>query len=276
MIDFRVDKDLCVGCGECVADCPAMIIEMTGEIPAIAPEKEARCIGCRHCLAVCPSGAVSILGEQPKDDPAFGRDFPSPASLLSLIKGRRSVRRYRKTPVDKERLAVLMDAVLHAPTAKNVRDGAFLLVDDPAVMDEIRSRCRQGIANALEKPDMPPRFAADADYYRLVLASDKDPVFRGAPHMLVSCYNANNVWGRDNCYIALSYFELLAQSMGLGTVWCGRAWQVFTYAAPDVLTDLGLPGDQRPGYVMLFGLPDVTYHRAPSHDPAAYLTAAWK
>ncbi len=275
MMDFQVDREACTTCGECAKDCVANVIVMTEDSPVVPPGNEARRIGCQHCLAVCKPGAIRLDGLRPEDCPPVRGVFPSPAAMTALIKGRRSVRRYKKEAVDRETLAALMDATLHAPTAKNVRDGKFLLVDDPAVMDEVRLRCLARIARALETPNPPARFTADADYYRMILKSDADPIFRGAPHMLVASCHKDNVWGWENTIIALSYFELLAQSMGLGTVWCGRAWQVFSTVATDVLTSLGLPEDQRVGYVMLFGKPAVKYHRGARYDPSKYLTAAF-
>ena len=65
MIDFRVDTNVCIQCGECAADCPAGIIAM-GEFPEMADE--TRCYRCQHCYAVCPTGAVSILGLTPDAD----------------------------------------------------------------------------------------------------------------------------------------------------------------------------------------------------------------
>ena len=59
--------------------------------------------------------------------------------------------------------------------------------------------------------------------------------------------------------LALAYFELLAQSAGLGTVWLGllkRALEIL----PELKALLGLPGDHV-YYAMLFGHPAVRYAR---------------
>ncbi len=53
--EFNAKK--CVGCGECVAHCPADAIQLVKEKALKDSEK---CIGCGECIAVCPEEAVSI------------------------------------------------------------------------------------------------------------------------------------------------------------------------------------------------------------------------
>ncbi len=91
MIEFRVDEELCIQCGECVADCPAAIIVMDG-YPKVIDEE--RCYRCQHCLAVCPTGAVSVLGKDPETSIKLAGNLPDPEQLTTLIKGRRAVRRH--------------------------------------------------------------------------------------------------------------------------------------------------------------------------------------
>jgi len=53
--EFEIKK--CIGCGECVAHCPADAIEL---VKKKAKKDAERCIGCGECVAVCPEEAVSI------------------------------------------------------------------------------------------------------------------------------------------------------------------------------------------------------------------------
>jgi uncharacterized protein len=52
-----VDKDLCVGCGECVAICPVDTIELIDGKSEIDSEK---CIGCGECISHCPEKAIQL------------------------------------------------------------------------------------------------------------------------------------------------------------------------------------------------------------------------
>lgn len=51
------DAKKCIGCGECVAHCPADAIEL---VKKKAIKDSEKCIGCGECIAVCPEEAVSI------------------------------------------------------------------------------------------------------------------------------------------------------------------------------------------------------------------------
>jgi heterodisulfide reductase subunit A len=57
-VKAAVDKEICVGCGACVAVCPYNAIEWRsfGQPKVI----EASCIGCGLCAAECPMGAMQL------------------------------------------------------------------------------------------------------------------------------------------------------------------------------------------------------------------------
>lgn len=69
-------------------------------------------------------------------------------------------------------------------------------------------------------------------------------------------------------HIFLSYFELMAQSMGLGTLWNGMVKEALDKVLPDVRERLGVPADHVIGYAMLFGRSAVTYQRTVERGPA--------
>ena len=60
--------------------------------------------------------------------------------------------------------------------------------------------------------------------------------------------------------IALSYIELYAQSLGLGTCWCGFAQACFKLL-PKLSSVVKIPDGYKPTYVMLIGKSAVKYHR---------------
>ena len=124
-VQFQVDENLCIGCGECAKDCPFQLIEMKEDIPMLTKENEANCVQCQHCLAVCSTGALSILGKNPADSiPLTGGEVPV-QQLATLMKGRRSVRRYKKEPVSREEIDFLLDTVGYAPTGVNNRQSSI-------------------------------------------------------------------------------------------------------------------------------------------------------
>lgn len=53
----EIDGKKCVGCGQCVKNCPERAISITGKKASI---DQARCIGCGQCVAVCRYGAPVV------------------------------------------------------------------------------------------------------------------------------------------------------------------------------------------------------------------------
>ena len=93
------------------------------------------------------------------------------------------------------------------------------------------------------------------------IAGGKDVVFRNAPHMIVAATPRSAPCKEADPWIALSYFDLFAQTLGVGTCWCGFAVHAFRWNR-RLRKRLNLPPGYRIGAVMLFGKPDVQYARA--------------
>ena len=91
--------------------------------------------------------------------------------------------------------------------------------------------------------------------------SGQDIIFRGAPQFIIASAPKTGSSPEADCHIALSYFELMAASMGLGTVWSGLAKWSLTMFTPESLYKLGIPESYTIGYMMAFGRPAVIYHR---------------
>ena len=53
-----VDRELCVGCGACVATCPMQALELDDEGKSTVNEEA--CIECGACVASCPVEALSL------------------------------------------------------------------------------------------------------------------------------------------------------------------------------------------------------------------------
>jgi nitroreductase len=61
----------------------------------------------------------------------------SPDALLALLRGRRSIRRYRTDPVPGELIDQLLEAGRWAPSANNLQPWNFIVVRDPVIRDQI-------------------------------------------------------------------------------------------------------------------------------------------
>ena len=268
MLNFTVNRSACTRCGQCAIDCPPRIIAMDGGYPGIAEEKEALCYRCGHCLAICPTGAISILGTGPDDVVPLAGNYPRPRQLETLIKGRRSVRRYREENLAPELIRHLLEVAWHAPTGVNARQVRFTVVDDREKMVALRGEVMTGLGRLAREGKLPEGFERFADFVRLWEEKGIDTIFRGAPHLLVASTPEKVPTPLPDCLVALSYFELFAQSHGVGTVWCGLAKWALNDLLPEFRARLGIPEDHLFGYAMMFGKPAVSYARTVRHEPA--------
>jgi len=265
-IDFRVDEGRCIQCGECAADCPAGAITMDGK-PKF--NEDGGCFRCQHCLAVCPTGAVSILGKNPDDSPALAGTFPSPSQMAALIKGRRSVRRYKDQDVAADLIDDLLDIACHAPTGVNAQDVLFSVVKERTVMNALRLEVMERLGRLQDSGGLPEGFLGQYMGWAVKVWREegKDLIFRGAPHLLIASAPETSPCPVQDNMIALTTFQMIAHAHGLGTVWDGLFMMALSLC-PDLAGRLGIPDQHLIGYAMAFGWPAVEYHRAVQRAPA--------
>lgn len=262
MLNFQIDLETCIGCGQCASVCPAMIITMDQRIPCIPEDLEEFCIGCRHCVSICSEGSVSILGTGPQS----GLETPelppvTPESLELLVKSRRSVRNYRAENVPTGIIEKLIEVASHAPSGHNDREILFTVVEDPKKIDELREEAIRGVEELIKAKELPEGMEMFADIINAWKDGGKDILFRTAPHLLVVSAPEGCAAPLHDCLIALTTFELYAQSHGIGTIWNGLATLTITELVPSMLDTLGIPEDHEIGYVMGFGFPAIRYKR---------------
>jgi nitroreductase/NAD-dependent dihydropyrimidine dehydrogenase PreA subunit len=262
MIDFEIDKQRCTKCGLCSQECPVLIIDGKTEYPEIKEGKESQCIKCQHCLAVCPTAALSIWGKKPEDSIPASSTIPQPQEIENLIKTRRSVRKFKKEELEKEFIHKLLETAAYAPTGHNKNSVLFSVTQSKSELSKFRDLVYAGIKRASEAGTLPERMAFLSDLQGLWDSKQIDVLFRDAPHVLIASAPKNVASPDADCHIALSYFELLANTYGVGTLWNGFIKMVLTVVAPEIKALIGIPEDHVLGYVLLFGKPAVKYARS--------------
>jgi nitroreductase len=220
-------------------------------------------------LAICPTGAVSVLGRDPDESTRLSGNLPEPNRLVTLIKGRRSVRRYTGKNLPPSLIDDLLEAAWHAPTGVNSQSVLFTVVREKAAMDRLRAEVMAQLGILKDDGKLPEGLVGQ--YLGAAIQGwreeGSDIIFRGAPHLLLASAPRNAPCPVQDTHIALTTFQLLAQVHGVGTVWDGMFMMALSLL-PELAKRLTIPDDHLIGYAMVFGEPAVEYQRTVQRGPA--------
>ena len=221
---------------------------------------ESLCVSCGACVKDCLHQAI-----------------PEPRQLDTLFKGRRSVRHYKRENVSPGLLQELLDSAAYAPTGSNAQNLLVSVVDDIAAMDALREAVYLRLDELAETGAMPDcqRRAFFLSAGKLWKAGGWDGIFRSAPHCVIVANAKNATCVEQDPLIYLSYFELMAQARGIGTLWCGLLYWCLRDVLPDFLPRLGIPDTHQLGYAMLFGYPSINYRRTVETRSALVRHIGW-
>jgi nitroreductase/NAD-dependent dihydropyrimidine dehydrogenase PreA subunit len=256
---FRVDADLCLRDGICVAECGLYLLVMRdGACPTPVAWAEEICVNCGHCVAVCPVGALTLRTMSPQQcEEVRPSLLPDAAQVAHLLRARRSIRSFEERPVPQDELARLIEVATYAPSASNSQPVEWLVVYDTALV----RRLAPLILDWLRPHWAMSRFGRVFDF---AYEHDLDLVCRDAPHMVIA-HTPPGAVGQG--LIAVTYLELAAFGAGLGACWCGLADATIN-GSPEIRQIVGLPEGRASAGVLLLGYPRYTYSRVPLRNPA--------
>ena len=290
MAQVVVNQEVCTQCGACVHLCTGGVFETNdGQVRATNPEE---CWLCGHCVAVCPVDAVQHSAYPLDQCPVVERAaLPDVETLVSVLRERRSLRVFRDKPVPRELVQSLVDMTRWTPSASNTQPVDWLAFDDPKAVAALSHEAVSVLAQTsrrLRNPLLRPLLilAVGARTVRRGLESvpslerlamkdarGEDPIFRGAPVVLVAHVPLDDTFGRDHAAFAAYNLMLAAQRQGLGTCQIGY----FTIALDQSRTlrnHLGLPEGRKPELILTLGYPRYRFRRAVSRRQPQLLWGA--
>ena len=154
----------------------------------------------------------------------------SAEAILEVIRRRRSVRRYRPDPVDRETVDRLLDAARWAPSAGNLQPWFFYVVTEARLKRELA-------AAALRQS-----FVAEAPVCIVVCAEpERSARIYGTRGRTLYCL--------QDTAAAVQNILLAAQALGLGACWVGA------FDEERVCACLDLPETLRPVAIIPLGYP---------------------
>ena len=60
----KIDKELCIGCGECVKSCSVDVIRMDEDTEKAIIKYPQDCMLCEMCVFFCPTDAITLTPEK--------------------------------------------------------------------------------------------------------------------------------------------------------------------------------------------------------------------
>jgi len=250
-IKVLIDSEKCTGCGLCRADCLRHVLEIQNGKMAVINES---CLKCGHCLAVCPENAITLTGYNDEIIDMPGKSvFLNEKDLLTHLKFRRSIRQYKDAPVEKEKLEKIIEAGRITPTGSNTQNVRYIILQNEkdAVEDEVlamyktQSEWYEPLARRLN-------ISVETFFERM----KRGFLFFKTPAVIL-VVSPSEING---CLAAMS-MELMAETLGLGTVYVG----LFTAPAnknKKLRETLGIADEENITACLALGYPKVKYLRS--------------
>jgi nitroreductase/Pyruvate/2-oxoacid:ferredoxin oxidoreductase delta subunit len=265
MAFLEINQKTCSKCGACAGVCPGgLIVFEKKEFPKAIPDIKKYCIRCGHCVAVCPKDSV-IHRECPveKCPPIQSSQKITFEQGVQLIKSRRSIRAYRDKPVSREIITQLIDTARYAPTGGNSQGVKWLVFDSKEKMRRFSEIGTEWMHFASRNNPATAAYMAKAVELQ---DTGREGFLRGAPAIVLACAEKNNPGAANKCTSALGYFDLAANSMGLGCMWAG--FFMFAVNFPPMAKEIALPEELQIYGAMTIGYPEYQYKRIPVRKPA--------
>jgi nitroreductase len=128
--------------------------------------------------------------------------------VIENIMARRSIRKYKAEPVDRETMAKILECGINAPSGMNRQSWEVRVVDNPELMNEMKE------AMAAGHPDMDPQMVKGC--------------FRDAPTMVFIARDPSYDFSAYDCGLLAENIMLSACSLGVGSVCLGSPVRFLT------------------------------------------------
>lgn len=247
---INVDKDRCIGCGQCQRDCP--------ESNILVKDKKARilsqnCIKCGHCVAVCPKAAVFMTGFKELPEEMKSPVVLDPEQLLAALKTRRTIRQFQDQNVPMDVLRQIIEAGRWTHSGENAQNVSYVILKD-------QMEPYEALAVGMFRKLFPLAKLLNPVVKHVTI--DDHFFFKKAPAVIL-------VVSRDkiNGALAASNMELMAQAHGLGVLYSGFFAMAVNHSAA-LRRKLGLKRGERLVTALVLGYPAVKYHRTAQREAA--------
>ncbi|WP_163293717.1 nitroreductase family protein [Desulfovibrio sp. JC022] len=269
MLPVIIDAKLCKKDELCVHECPLSVltVEEKGLIPTVHPKKTNYCINCGHCMAVCPTGAITLTAFDGQQATPFSKEeLPDSAAVETLIKTRRSVRKFKKKNISVQEIGELIHISAYSPSGHNAQPVSWTVLDTPEKVYELGKVVVEWMEEMVKQKNP---LAEKLFLAGLVNAWKKgnDAICRNAPAIAVAWAPKLGITPQADTIIATNTLELAAHAKGYGTCWAGYVILAAAYST-KVLRHLDIPEEHMAHGALFLGHPAVRYRSIPPRHEA--------
>ncbi len=256
---ITVSHEKCIKCGICVEVCPENVFKLGEDGPEAVCADE--CIACGHCVAVCPKEAMDHV-RTPLGNQISAKKFPklSPDEAENFLRSRRSIRSYKEKPVPREKLIALVNAAHYAPSGHNLQGISYAIIDDRNLLD-------QAVKLVIEEYEKDHVSGSFIKGYR---ENGTDTILRGASSLVLAIADADFPRGRENSIFSLTYLELYAPTLGLGSCWAGIFERIAMKENSPLTGLFQIPANKKITGAVMVGYPKYSFARVVDRNPLEY------
>ena len=191
----------------------------------------------------------TMMEDSTQVDSTMIKEIPLNNPVTHAIMNRRSIRRYLDKPVEREKLEVIAECAINAPSGSNRQPWQVRIVENQELLAKI---------NEVFKEENAQQIRRDKNFKNM---------FRNAPNIIIICTPAKG-GGELEAGMLGQNIMLAAHSIGLGTCCLGGIVR-FVSSSPKTeffRDELSIPADYKINYIIAIGYPDEEPEAKPRDD----------
>lgn len=187
-------------------------------------------------------------------------------TVLKTIKNRRSVRKYQNEQIKQEKLDIILEAGIYAPSGHNDQPWHFTVIQDKELIEHMNTETKNNMANA------------PIDWVENMGKNKELHIYHDAPTVIVFSGRKNALAPLIDCSAAAQNMLLAAKSLNIGSCWVGLAKFFFQNPEnaekldlasffqttikdmyiPENATKVNIPEEYEPYFAVTLGYPEST------------------
>jgi len=191
--------------------------------------------------------------------------------LLELMKQRRSIRKYLDRKVEREKLEIIAEAGIYAPSPGGRQNAKIVMLQDPALIEKI------GIVNASCENCSWSGNGVSVDQPSIIDDASIKSGFYGCPALAIvfsSYAAAKAVNGIGGAFVCAENMALQAYDLGVSSCIVGRAEDTFAHPEmKSLLHQWGLSDEDVPLVFVCLGYVDGAYPAPKERKPGRVIFA---